>query len=117
MKYFIIAISFLILFCSCNRKNESEISCPQDPSGTISPSCSFWLSGKEIADYKKKALSGDNVSALKLLQYYAFFRNDIKTSEKWMSIAAKNGDERAKDYFRQKIDEVEREKKFNKRNR
>jgi hypothetical protein len=55
------------------------------------------LSEAKLEVAQREAFAGDNAAARRIADYYYFTRNDRATSIWWLKLAAKRGDEVAKE--------------------
>lgn len=55
--------------------------------GTVTTSDSFYLTDKQVEQFKKTALQGDEGASYDLTYYYDIYRQDSKEADKWFMFA------------------------------
>jgi hypothetical protein len=63
----------------------------------VAPNRKFALSEAKLEVAQRETFAGDNAAARRIADYYYFTRNDRATSIWWLKLAAKRGDEVAKE--------------------
>ena len=69
---------------------------PYAASDAYSSASNAYLSQGELSSLTKTAMHGDGYAAERIAGYYFFFKNDLSEGLRWLDIAARNGNEHAR---------------------